>query len=77
MTEPRHTHPGLEILYGLEGSGFVERDRQERIPVGPGTVVQVERGPVKALSNASEHEPFSILAVLILDTDEPSLTTVE
>ena len=77
VAEPRHTHPGLEILYGLEGTGFVEVDGQEPIPITPDTAVRVERGQAKALRNRSDGGPFSVLAVLILDQDQPALTTVD
>ena len=77
VAEPRHTRPGLEILYGLEGAGFVELDRAERIAITPDAAVRVERGQIKALHNGSAREPFSVLAVLILEQDRPPLTTVD
>src|SRR3712207_2052470 len=66
VAEPRHTPPGLEILYGLEGTGFVEVDDREPIPITPDAVVRVERGRAKALRNRSNGGPFAVLAVLIL-----------
>jgi len=72
-TEPRHTHPGTEVLRGLAGRGHVELDRTERVPLGPGDVVQVARGQVKSLVNDGA-EPLVVLAVLALDEDEPPLT---
>ena len=77
VAEPRQTHPGLEIRYGLERAGFVELDRAESIAITPDAAVRVERGQVKALRNGSAREPFSVLAVLILDQDRPPLTTVD
>jgi quercetin dioxygenase-like cupin family protein len=77
VAEPRHTHPGHEILYGLEGTGFVEVDGREPIPITPDTAIQIERGQAKALRNRSDVGPFSVLAVLILDRDQPALTTVD
>ena len=42
--EPRHTHPGVEVLYGVAGRGEVELDGQTRLTVGPGDVLPIERG---------------------------------
>lgn len=76
VTEPRHTHPGVEVLYGLGGSGFVEIDGQ-KLPIEPGKTVLVEAGKAKALSNPSLSEPFSVLAVLVVDAKRPVLTVVD
>ena len=76
VAEPRHTHPGTEILRGLAGHGQVELDRTERVPLGPGDVVHVARGRVKALVNDGD-ETFTVLAVLVLDAGEPPLTPAE
>ncbi len=76
VTEPRHTHPGIEVLYGLGGSGFVEIDGQ-KLPIEPGKTVLVGAGKAKALSNPSPSEPFSVLAVLVVDAKKPVLTVVD
>jgi quercetin dioxygenase-like cupin family protein len=73
MVEPRHTHPGTEILRGLAGRGHVELDRADRVPLAPGEVVQVARGRVKSLVNDGG-ETFVVLAVLVLDEGEPPFT---
>ena len=77
VTEPRHTHPGLAILYGLDGVGFVELDHRERIPISRDTLVRVAAGQVKSLGNGSGSEPFAVLAVLVLEKDRPPLKTVD
>ena len=35
--EPPHTHPGVEILYGVAGRGEVELDWRTPLPVAPAT----------------------------------------
>jgi quercetin dioxygenase-like cupin family protein len=70
--EPQHTHPGVEILYGVTGRGEVELDGQTRHPLSSGDVLPIERGHVKSLRNPGD-EPFAVLAVLVLDADEPPL----
>jgi quercetin dioxygenase-like cupin family protein len=70
--EPHHTHPGVEILYGVAGRGEVELGGQTRIPVGPGDVLPIDRGHVKPLRNPGD-AAFAVLAVLVLDADKPPL----
>jgi len=70
--EPRHTHPGAEILYGLAGHGQVELDGRNLQAVTVGDVVPVEPGRVKSLRNPGD-EPFAVLAVLVLDADRPPI----
>jgi quercetin dioxygenase-like cupin family protein len=70
--EPRHTHPGAEILYGLAGHGQVELDGQDVRTLTVGNVIPVEPGRVKSLRNTG-HDPFAVLAVLVLDADRPPI----
>lgn len=72
VIEPAHVHPGVECVLGVTGSGFVQLDRTERLPLAPGTVIRVDRGTVKQLANESP-EPLVALAVLVLDRGEPPL----
>lgn len=75
IAEPRHTHPGVEILRGLSGRGHVELDRSERVPISPGDVVQVGQGRIKALVNDGE-DALTLLATLVLEGGEPPLRLV-
>jgi quercetin dioxygenase-like cupin family protein len=70
VTEPAHTHPGFEVLYGLSGHGHVELDGTVRKRISPGAVVAVAEGTVKAITNVSGY-PLEVLAVLVLDRDRP------
>jgi quercetin dioxygenase-like cupin family protein len=74
-TEPTHTHPGDEILYGLSGKGAVYIDGVKH-EIQPGTVVQVRRGQKKSLSNEGNREPLQVLALLVLQKDLPLLEIV-
>ena len=73
VVEPAHTHPGIEVLYGLTGHGFVELDRTRRIPLAAGQALVVEPGRVKALGNDGA-EPLAVLAVLALPEGQPPFT---
>lgn len=77
VSEPRHTHPGPEVLYGLEGSGWVELDGRERVPIGPGVVVRVAAGQTKSMINESATAPLAVAAVLLLEPGTPVVTTVD
>ena len=68
--EPHHTHPGVEILYGVAGRGEVELDGRTRLPSGRRRP-SIERGHVKSLRNAGD--ALAVLAVLVLDADKPPL----
>lgn len=70
--EPAHVHPGVEWVLGVSGSGFVQLDRTERLPLAPGAVIRVDRGKIKQLGNESP-EPLVALALLVLDRGEPPL----
>ena len=75
VVEPAHVHPGMEGIFGVAGRGFVALDRTDRVPLAPGTFVRVEQGTVKSLGNDGA-EPLVVLAVLVLDADQPPLTVV-
>lgn len=74
-TEPAHTHPGEEILFGVSGNGVVYLDGVKH-DIAPGTVVHVKEGQQKALGNTGS-EVFKVLAYLVLEKDKPVLTVSE
>ncbi len=75
-TEPRHTHPGDEFIYLLEGEGTVLVDG-EPIALAPDRVVHVRPGQEKAIRNSSDTRPLRVLAVLIVDKDLPVVEFTE
>ncbi len=75
-TEPRHTHPGDEFIYLLEGEGIVLVDG-EPITLASDRVVHVRPGQEKAIQNTSDRRSLRVLAVLILSTDLPVVEFVE
>ena len=74
VQEPTHTHPGIELLYGLAGQGYVELGG-ERKPLSAGTVVTVERETVKALTSEGD-TPMVVLAILVLATGKLPFTPI-
>lgn len=75
-TETRHTHPGLEIIYILEGSGRIEINGRTS-DLEKGTIVQVPAGATKAMTNGSRAEPLKVLAVLVLEPDAPPVSMLD
>jgi quercetin dioxygenase-like cupin family protein len=66
----KHTHPGYEFAYVLEGSGSLEIEGKPSIPLTPGTAIyqpstQVHRG----VNDSST--PLKIFSVYILEKGHP------
>ena len=75
-TEPRHTHPGDEFIYLLEGEGAVLVDG-EPMTLAADRVVHVRPGQEKAIRNSSDARPLRVLAVLIVDENLPVVEFTE
>jgi quercetin dioxygenase-like cupin family protein len=75
-TEPRHTHPGLEIIYVLEGSGRIDINGKTS-DLEKGTIVQVPAGATKAMTNGSHADPLKVLAVLVLEPEAPPVSMLD
>ncbi|MDN5211950.1 cupin domain-containing protein [Fulvivirgaceae bacterium BMA12] len=73
VTEPLHTHPGTEILYCLSGKGNVLVDGTAH-NMEAGSIVYVNKGQKKALSNTDESTRFRVLAFLVLERNFPKIT---
>ena len=73
----KHTHPGYEFGYVLEGSGSLEIEGKPSIPLTPGTAVfqpstQVHRGV-----NGSSTAPLKIFSVYIVEKGHPIAVPVK
>ncbi len=68
-TDARHFHPGVELVYVLEGAGYLEADGKPKVALNPGavTTLQPKRGYV--LKNASQTRPLKVLVVLRLPNE--------
>ena len=72
---PRHTHPGEEIIYVIEGSLEYEIDGKP-VTVKTGDVLFVPAGTVHAVKNAGSGNGAE-LATYIVEKGKPLLTLVE
>jgi quercetin dioxygenase-like cupin family protein len=73
---PRHTHPGEEIIYVLEGTLQYEIEGQPRATVKPGDVLFVPAGTIHAAKNVGSGNGAE-LATYVVEKGKPLLTVVK
>ena len=73
---PRHTHPGEEIIYVLEGTLEYEIAGQPTARVKPGDVLFVPAGAVHAAKNVGSGNGAE-LATYIVEKGKPLITLVK
>jgi len=67
----KHTHPGYEFAYVLEGSGTLEIEGKPSIPLTPGTAIYQPSTQVHRGVNDSSTAPLKIFSVYILEKGHP------
>lgn len=74
----RHSHPGSEIAYILEGTASVETGGNA-VPVVQrrGTVSYLKPDEVHNVSNQSSSEPLKAIVFAIYDKGKPKITTAK
>ena len=65
--DTRHFHPGVELVYVLEGAGFLEVDGKPPVALNPGTVAALHPKHSHVLKNTSRTQTLKVLVVLLLD----------
>jgi quercetin dioxygenase-like cupin family protein len=73
---PRHTHPGEEIIYVLEGTLAYEIEGQPTSTVRPGDVLFVPAGAAHLAKNVGS-DTGTELATYIVEKGKPLITLVE
>ena len=73
---PRHTHPGEEIIYVLEGTLQYEIGSKPAVTVKPGDVLFVPAGVVHAAKNIGSGNGAE-LATYIVEKGKPLITLVK
>jgi quercetin dioxygenase-like cupin family protein len=76
MTSPRHTHPGEEIIYVLEGLLEYQVDGKPPVTLKPGEVLFIPAGTIHAARNVGSGRGAE-LATYILEKGKPLLTVVD
>src|SRR2546428_8570349 len=67
--DARHCHPGVELVYVLEGAGYLEADDKPKVALNPGAVTTLQPKQGYVLKNASQTRPLKVLVVLRLHNE--------
>jgi len=73
---PKHTHPGEEIIYVLEGTVEFQLEGQPPVTVKPGEVLFVPAGTVHTAKNVNSGNSV-VLSTYIVEKGKPLLTLVQ
>jgi quercetin dioxygenase-like cupin family protein len=74
-TLPKHTHPGDEFIYVLEGSGVLWRKGMEDVTLQPGDVAKIDTGLVHTAITTTE--PMKALVFRVHPKGQPERTLAE
>jgi quercetin dioxygenase-like cupin family protein len=66
----RHTHPGTEMGYVVDGEGTLTVEGGAEIPLRPGVTYKIETGKVHD-AKASGDNPLKVIAVYVVETGKP------
>jgi quercetin dioxygenase-like cupin family protein len=76
VASPKHTHPGEEIIYVLEGSLEYEVEGKPTVTLRAGDVLFIPAGTVHAAKNTGSGRGAE-LATYLVEKGKPLLTVVE
>lgn len=65
--DARHSYPGVELVYVLEGAGFLEVDGKPPVALNPGVVAALNPKQIHVLKNTSQTQTLKALVVLLLE----------
>ena len=69
----RHTHPGIEMGYMLEGEATFSVEGQPDLVMKPGTTYVAPAGAVHSAKNTGD-KPIRIVATFVVEKDKPLAT---
>jgi len=76
VTSPRHTHPGEEIIYVLEGSLEYQVEGKPPVTLKAGDVLFIPAGTVHAAKNVGSGNAAE-LATYVVEKGKPLVTVVQ
>jgi|SRR5918912_922412 quercetin dioxygenase-like cupin family protein len=76
VVTPRHTHPGEEIIYVLEGMLEYQVEGQSLVTLKAGDVLFIPAGKIHAVKNVGNGNA-SELATYVVEKGKPLLTVVK
>ncbi|TLY30727.1 MAG: cupin domain-containing protein [Nitrospirae bacterium] len=65
--DARHSYPGVELVYVLEGAGFLEVDGKPPVALNPGVVAALNPKQIHVLKNTSQTQTLKVVVVLLLE----------
>ncbi len=77
MTAARHTHPGVESAYILEGEGDLHVEGQPERRVKAGDSFQIPNTTPHDIRNVSDNKPLKVLSTYIIERDKPLATPTQ
>jgi len=69
----RHTHPGIEMGYTLEGDAVLSVEGQPDLKMTPGVTYSVPPGAIHGAKNTGD-KPIKIVATFVVEKDKPLAT---
>jgi quercetin dioxygenase-like cupin family protein len=76
VASPRHTHPGEEIIYVLEGSLEYEVEGKPPVTLKAGDILFIPAGTIHAAKNVGSGKGVE-LATYVVEKNKPLLTVVK
>jgi quercetin dioxygenase-like cupin family protein len=76
VTAPRHSHPGEEIIYVLEGVLEYQLDGKPPVTLNAGDVLFIPAGTIHAAKNVGSG-PGAELATYVVEKGKPLVTVAE
>lgn len=76
-TSGKHTHPGHEVAYVLEGTATRYVDGKGWIPAKPGDVFYIPAGTIHETKNTSETNGLKLLVFRIHEKGKPVTNRIE
>lgn len=73
----KHTHPGDEFVYMLEGSIIIEPEGKEPVTVKAGETMHLPEGLVHSARNGSDSAPAKALVFLVSQKGKPLAEAME
>lgn len=73
MTSPRHTHPGEEIIYLLEGSLEYQVEGKPPVTLKAGEMLLIPAGTIRAAKNVGSGNAAE-LATYVVEKGKPPVT---
>lgn len=63
----RYSYPGIELVYVLEGAGFLEVHGKPPVALNPGVVAALNPKQIHILKNTSQTQTLKVVVVLLLE----------